>query len=105
MLRPPNSPAPWPGAPSHPCARCGEPTAGILPGDLCAACTGLLERRASRLGRRAALGTSLALPGYLALTLRAVAPPWAGTARPLALVAVGAWYLLTHPIAEKVAPQ
>src|SRR2546430_1401983 len=45
MLRPPNSPAPWPGASSHPCARCGEPTAGILPGDLCAACTGLLERR------------------------------------------------------------
>src|SRR5437879_4947287 len=55
MLRPPNSPAPWPGASSHPCARCGEPTGGILPGDLCAACAGLLERRASRLGRWTAL--------------------------------------------------
>src|SRR3989454_11614500 len=101
MLRPPNSPAPWPGASSHPCARCGEPTAGILPGDLCAACTGLLERRASRLGRWTALGTSLALAGYLALTLRAGAPPSAGTARTLAPAGRGALDLLTHPIPKQ----
>jgi len=105
MLRPPNSPAPWPGASSHPCARCGEPTGGILPGDLCAACAGLLERRASRLGRWTALGTSLGLGVYLALTLRSAAPAWAGTARTLALVAVGAWYLLTYRIAKQVALQ
>src|SRR5438309_9180489 len=104
MLRPPNSPAPLPGASSHPCARCGEPTGGILPGDLCAACAGLLERRASRLGRWTALGTSLGLGVYLALTLRSAAPAWAGT-RTLALVAVGAWYLLTYRIAKQVALQ
>src|SRR3989454_1122292 len=91
MLRPPNSPAPWPGAPSHPCARCGEPTAGILPGDLCAACTGLLERRAPRLGRCTARGTSLAPAGYISLALRAGAPAWAGTGRAPALAAGGAW--------------
>jgi len=105
MLRPPNSPAPWPGASSHPCARCGEPTAGILPGDLCGVCAGELERRASRLGRWTALGTSLALGVYLALTLRSVAFAWAGTARTVALVAVGAWYLLTYRIAKQVALQ
>src|SRR2546428_7381078 len=100
MLRPPNSPAPWPGAPSHPCARCGEPTGGILPGDLCAACAGLLERRGSRPGRRAALGARLRLGGCLALTLRPAAPALGRTARPLAPVARGARVPLTLPVAE-----
>src|SRR5437879_13485252 len=105
MLRPPNSPAPWPGASSHPCARCGEPTGGILPGDLCAACAGLLERRASRLGRWPAPGTSLGLGVDLALTLRSAAPPWAGPAGPLAPVAVGAWYLPPLRSREPAPPQ
>jgi hypothetical protein len=80
-------------------------TAGILLGGLCADCTRLLERRASRIGRWAALGTSLALGVYLALTLRSVAPQWLGTARTVALVAVGAWYLLTYRIGKQVALQ
>src|SRR5256885_16459935 len=71
LLRP-SSPAPWSSGlgPSHPCAKCGTDTPGIAIGGLCANCTRLLERRASRVARLVAIGTTAPLAVYVAL-----APP------------------------------
>src|SRR5258707_14947690 len=62
LLRP-SSPAPWlsGSGPSHPCAKCGADTAGIAIGGLCASCTRQLERRAGRIARLAAMGTTVPL--------------------------------------------
>src|SRR2546427_10514306 len=70
LLRP-ISPMPWSSGsgPSHPCAKCGEYTAGIAIGGLCANCTRLLERRAGRIARLGAIGTTAGLAGYVALPL------------------------------------
>ena len=92
----------WNGA-SHPCARCKEPTPGLAPGDLCAACTRDVTRRASRLGRLVAVVTTLLVAGYVMLTLRSVAPAWQATARTVGAVAVVAWYLLTVRIVQRIA--
>src|ERR1041385_5473849 len=76
VLRPPTSPGLWPGASSHPCARCGEITAGIALGELCAKCSRDVTRKASRIGRLMAIVTTLLVAGYLMLTLPSVAPAW-----------------------------
>ena len=103
MLRPPTSPGLWPGASSHPCARCGEITAGIALGELCAKCTRDVTRKASRIGRLMAIVTTLLVAGYLMLTLRSVAPAWQTTARTVGAVATVAWYLLTVRIVQRIA--
>ncbi len=103
VLRPPSSPAPWPDGSSHPCARCGETTAGIAVGGLCVSCASTLETRASRVGRWVALGSTLLLGVYLALTLRSVPLPWRSAARTVGAAAVVVWYLLTYRIAKRVA--
>ena len=99
MLRP-SSPAPWlsGSGPSHPCAKCGEYTAGIAIGGLCANCTRLLQRRATRVARLVAIGTSLALAVYVALTV-----PVDRTARVVAAGAVLLWYACSFLIAKRVA--
>src|SRR3989442_9798949 len=78
LLRP-NSPAPWSSGlgPSHPCAKCGTDTPGIAIGGLCPSCTRLLERRASKIARLAAIGTTAPLAGDVALSLPVgrTAPP------------------------------
>lgn len=102
MLRPPSLPAPWPAASSHPCARCGEWSAGIGIGELCGRCARDLERRASRIGRLTAIVTTLLLVGYLMLTLRTVSAAWHSTARIVAAVAAVAWYLLTNRIVKRI---
>jgi len=98
LLRP-NSPAPWSSGlgPSHPCAKCGEDTAGIAIGGLCVNCTRLLNRRASRIGRLVAIGTTLPLAVYVAMAL-----PVERTARLVGAACVLLWYVLTFLIARRV---
>ncbi len=103
MLRPLSSPGLWPAGSSHPCARCGQPTAGIAPGDLCVPCTRDVSKKASRIGRLVAIVTTLLLAGYLTLTLRTVAPASQTTARTVGAVTAVAWYLLTFRIVQRIA--
>ena len=99
MLLRPSSPAPWLSGlgPSHPCARCGTDTPGIAIGGLCANCTRLLERRAARVARWVAMGTTAPLGVYVALTL-----PVDKTARIVGAASVLLWYVLTFLIAKRV---
>ena len=99
MLLRPNSPAPWSSGlgPSHPCAKCGTDTAGIAIGGLCANCTRLLNRRASKVARLVALGTTVPLAVYVALAL-----PVEPTARLVGVASVLLWYVLTFLIAKRV---
>ena len=99
MLRP-SSPTPWlsGSGPSHPCAKCGEYTAGIAIGGLCAICTRLLQRRASRIARLVAVGTTVPLAVYVALTV-----PVERTARIVVAGGVILWYVCTFLITKRVA--
>ncbi len=99
MLRRPNSPAPWLSGlgPSHPCAKCGTDTAGIAIGGLCANCTRLLARRATKVARLVAIGTTVPLAVYVALAL-----PVERTARLVGAASVLLWYVLTFLIAKRV---
>ena len=100
MLLRPISPVPWSSGfgPSHPCAKCGAYTAGIAIGGLCANCTRLLERRASRIARLVAIGTTAVLAVYVAWTL-----PVERTARLVGAASVLLWYVFTFLIAKRVA--
>src|SRR2546426_11348493 len=95
LLRP-SSPAPWSSGlgPSHPCARCGTDTPGIAIGGLCPSCTRLLERRASKIGRLVAIGTTVPLAGYVALSL-----PVGRTARVVGAGRVVLWDVVAFVIA------
>src|SRR5438477_3034056 len=99
MLLRPSSPAPWLSGlgPSHPCAKCGTDTPGIAIGGLCANCTPLLERRASKIARLVAIGTTAPLAVYVALSL-----PVERTARLVGAASVLLWYVLTFLIAKRV---
>jgi hypothetical protein len=99
LLRP-NSPAPWLSGlgPSHPCAKCGTDTPGIAIGGLCANCTRQLHRRATKIARLVAIGTTLPLAVYVALAL-----PVERTARLVGAASVLLWYVLTFTIAKRVA--
>jgi len=99
MLLRPSSPAPWLSGlgPSHPCARCGTDTPGIAIGGLCASCARLLQRRAGKIGRLVAIGTTVPLAVYVALTL-----PVERTARIVGAASVLLWYALTFVIAKRV---
>ena len=99
MLLQPNSLAPWPVGPEHPCAKCGEFVRGIPIGGLCGDCTRRLKRRAARIGRWVAVGTTLPIAAYVTWTLPAHAPG----ARLVGAVAVVIWYLLTSLIVRRTA--
>lgn len=103
MLRPLNSPGLWPADSSHLCARCGEQTAGLAPGDLCASCTRDVTRKASRIGRLVAIVTTIVVVGYVTITLRSVAAGSQTTARTVGAVAAVAWYVLTFRIVQRIA--
>jgi hypothetical protein len=60
-------------------------------------------RQASRVARWAALGSTLLLAVYLAVTLRSIPPAWRATGRTIAAVAAVAWYYLTYRIVKRVA--
>lgn len=100
MLRPPSSLGPWPAGygPSHPCAKCGAFVHGIAIGGLCAACLRVARRRAARIGRLVALGTTVPLAVYVAWSL-----PVDRTARLVGAGSVLLWYALTFLIARRVA--
>jgi len=97
LLRP-SSPAPWPVGPKHPCAGCGEFVAGIAIGGLCPGCARLAERRAARIGRLVAIGTTVPLAAYVAWSL-----PAERTARLVGAASALLWYVLTFLIAKRVA--
>ena len=99
MLLRPNSPAPWLSGlgPSHPCAKCGTDTPGIAIGGLCANCTRVLQRRATKIARLVAIGTTIPLAVYVALAL-----PVERTARLIGAASVFLWYVLTFLIAKRV---
>ena len=83
---------------SHLCARCGTLTPGIPVGGLCRDCAHIVTRRAVRIARWVAMGTTAPLAVYVTLTL----PPTAH-ARILGAAAVVAWYVLTARIARRIA--
>ncbi len=99
MLLRPSSPAPWlsGSGPSHPCAKCGADTAGIAIGGLCASCTRQLARRAGKIARLVAMGTTVPLAVYVAVSL-----PVERTARLVGAASVLLWYVLTFLIAKRV---
>jgi hypothetical protein len=98
LLRP-SSPAPWLSGlgPSHPCAKCGTDTPGIAIGGLCVNCLRDLNRRASRIARLVAIGTTIPLAVYVAVSL-----PVERTARLVGAASVLLWYVLTFLIAKRV---
>ena len=98
MLRPTISPALWPVGPKHPCARCGEFVAGIAIGGLCPSCARQADRRAARIARLVAIGTTLPLAVYVAWAL-----PAERTARLVGAASALLWYVLTFLIAKRVA--
>ena len=94
----PISPGPSVGGSSHLCARCGTLTPGIPVGGLCGECARAVARRAGRIARWVAMGTTAPLAVYVALTLPATA-----NARILGAAAVVAWYVLTARITRRIA--
>lgn len=73
---------------------------GLEVGGICADCWRTLSRRAGRIGRWVAMGTTLALAAYMTLTL----PP-DRTVRLMAAVSLAIWYVLTSLIARRVAKE
>ena len=98
MLPQTSSPAPWPVGPKHPCAKCGEFVAGIAIGGLCPSCARAVERRAARIARLVAMGTTLPLAVYVAWSL-----PRTQNARLVGAGSVLMWYVLTSLIAKRIA--
>jgi hypothetical protein len=80
----------------HECPRCHRPVE--LPiGEICGACRQNIERRASRIARLAALGSTVAFGGYVALRV-----PDDSMARLVSGVSVALWYILTNLIVRRV---
>jgi hypothetical protein len=61
------------------------------------------ERRASRVARWWALGSTLLVGVYLAVKLRPLPPAWRATGRTVAALTIVIWYYLTYRIVKKVA--
>ena len=98
MLLQRSSPAPLLGGSEWPCAKCGTPTAGIALGGLCASCERALRRKAARIARWVAIGTTVPLAVYVT---RALPPD--PTSRWVGVIAVLIWYVLTGLVARRVA--
>ena len=61
------------------------------------------ERRASRVARWSALGSTLLVGIYLAVRLRPLPPAWRATGRTVAALTIIIWYYLTYRIVKRVA--
>ena len=83
--------------PSHPCAKCGTDTPGIAIGGLCVNCSRDLNRRASKIARLVAIGTTIPLAVYVTVSL-----PVDRTARIVGAASALLWYGLTFVIAKRV---
>jgi hypothetical protein len=73
-------------------------TEGIPIGGLCEDCSRLVKKRAARIARWVALGTTLPLAVYVTMTL-----PKTRDVRIIGAAAVVIWYVLTSLIARRVA--
>jgi hypothetical protein len=71
---------------------------GLQVGGICSECWKQIVRRAGRISRWVAMGTTLPLAVYLTVIL-----PAQRSARLMGVVTVLAWYLLTSLIARRVA--
>jgi len=71
---------------------------GLAVGGICSECWKQIVRRAGRISRWVAMGTTLPLAVYLTVIL-----PAQRSARLMGVVTVLAWYLLTSLIARRVA--
>lgn len=71
---------------------------GLEVGGICSECWAEVVRRAGRISRWVAMGTTLPLALYMTLSL-----PATRSARLMGLVAVLVWYLLSSLIAKRVA--
>ena len=71
---------------------------GLAVGGICSECWEAVVRRAARISRWVAMGTTLPLAVYMTLTL-----PAERTARLMGLVIVLIWFLLSSLIARRVA--
>ena len=71
---------------------------GIAVGGICSVCWETVVRRARRISRWVAIGTTLPLAVYMTVTL-----PAERTARLMGLVFVLIWFLLSSLIARRVA--
>jgi len=60
-------------------------------------------RRAARVARWSALGSTLLVAVYLAVMLRPLPPVWRTTGRTVAALTVVIWYYLTYRIVKRVA--
>ena len=61
------------------------------------------ERRAARLARWSALGSTLVVGIYLAVILRPLPPVWQGSSRTIAALTLVIWYFLTYRIVKRAA--
>jgi len=61
------------------------------------------ERKAARVARWWALGSTLLIGIYLVGMLRPLAPAWRDTGRTLAALTIVIWYFLTYRIVKRVA--
>jgi hypothetical protein len=73
---------------------------GLEVGGICADCWRLVRRRAARIGRWVAMGTTLPLAVYMMLTLPPQRP-----VRLMAAVSVVIWYVLTSLITRRIAQE
>ncbi len=84
------------GLVEHECPRCGR--AVELPlGEICDECESRIQRRAGRVARWVALGTTALVTLYVILQM----PP-DRTARIVGVMAIGIWYILTYRITTRV---
>ena len=82
-----------------PCARCGRTGAKIQWGDVCPVCRDEKKRRASRIGRWAAVPATIAVGAWVLLSV----PPDVPVARIYGMVAVVATYVLVRRIVSRIA--
>ena len=83
----------------HECPRCHRPVELPL-GEVCSECRQSIERRAGRIARLVALGSTVIFGVYVALRV-----PDDPTARMVCGVSVAIWYVLTNIIVKRVLRQ
>jgi hypothetical protein len=80
----------------HECPRCQRPVELPL-GELCGACRRQIERRASRIGRLAALVSTVVVGIYVLVRMPAEPTP-----RMVGAASIAIWYLLTYFVVKRV---